>query len=654
MPHELVQRSRSNPTPDEIEIFRALLPSVHFHREHLERERVTIFVPLSGRAAAWHTHLRPFLEGQSWPRDLVRLVLADTSQDDGFGAMVRAWLEGSGYADARYYTHAVGRAGLAHLPRPNDGGVEVNAAMRAIYGRMAAELTTRYVLICEDDHKPPPNTVERLLRGFDAKTAAVSGLYRGREPLGHWVCWSPRQNEVKPAPGPAIPVAGSGFGTVMLRRDPWLLGETFQHHGPEAFPYDIGFCQRVTSRGGVWKAARDILVEHAGAPDITAEHWGAAETRPPYREHVEARTEPDRWLAPLRGVDPHRRPWEGSCNRRPWQYRVTAVIPHVDRPELLAAVVETLRAQSERPYILAVDCGSTDAHRDAVLALEAEDLEVMLLRPRAWRYTSEPVTCAMDMAFARCETELLYGTHVDVFLKRPDYLEWLASQCDAQTPVVGYQMSPRKGTEGWRTVTSHTASMYHMPTARKLGVTWSLQRAVEMLGMLPDDVGNGWPDTETAPALVYAAAGVGVRWADDSMSDGPSVLMVGTEPNDPYEDANLVHVRSATSMGLYWPGQAATREEMLVREIAASHARVAEWRAGAPRQAIEIPPPRPAPTGSELLVQYRELDAAIAERGCRGCKTGCGNAECNEGRGDQAGGSIASIVHCRRCIAEPT
>lgn len=243
----------------------AALP--YYERAGLGHETVTIFVPLSGRAEAWQSHLRPWLDEQAWPAARVRLVLTDTSQDETFGATVRAWLAASSYAahDARYYTQSVGARGLNARPRPDDGGVEVNLAMRRIYARMARELTTDLVVVVEDDHRPPDDAIERLLRGLDEDTAAVSGLYRGRTPGGEYVVWG--GSDLRPADGPAIPVAGSGFGTLLLRRN-WLDGETFTSRRGEPYPYDIGYCARVAKRGGGWKLARDVLSAHFGAPDF--------------------------------------------------------------------------------------------------------------------------------------------------------------------------------------------------------------------------------------------------------------------------------------------------------------------------------------------------------------------------------------------------
>jgi hypothetical protein len=182
-------------------------------------------------------------------------------------------------------------------------------------------------------------------------------------------------------------------------------------------------------------------------------------------------------------------------------------------------VIATLRAQTERPYILVVDAGSLSRHDAALGALEADDVELVRLRPRAWRFTSEPVAVGMDMAFARCQTRYCYSTHTDVFLKRPDYLEYLVGLCRRPgTPAVGYQMSPRpaSGNDWWARTLSHTATLYDMRAMRRLGASWSMLAAFERAGLDPKQPHfTGWPDTETNLGMVLHDRGVGVRWLGD-------------------------------------------------------------------------------------------------------------------------------------------
>lgn len=428
---QLIARAKPNPTPEEVEALRAELPSAFWEREQLAGETVTIFVPLSGRDGPWRTHLRPFLDTQAWPRSLTRLVLADTSQRDDFGRTVQDWLATAGYPHARYYTQVVGEKGLAGKPRPNDGGVKVNAALRSLYARMAAELDTRYVLVVEDDHRPPPNAIERLLRGFDARTAAVSGLYRGREPSGHYVCWAPWQDRVRPELGQAIPVHGSGFGTLMIKRDPWLIGETFQHTGdPEPFPYDIGFAWRVRHRGGIWKVARDVLSHHAGAPEIPIADVVMIQTgkRREERATIIRRDQGHEHLVngcPHRGCkvgcqtsqcrigcgdrDAGRAATMSHCRKcvagelPPSALGVAVVIPCHNYARYLGECIESVLAQTKRPAeILVVDDASDDDPASVVsrypgvryLRIDARDVNEA--RRAGFHATAAPILCFLD------------------------------------------------------------------------------------------------------------------------------------------------------------------------------------------------------------------------------------------------------------------
>jgi hypothetical protein len=309
----------------------------------------------------------------------------------------------------------------------------------------------------------------------------------------------------------------------------------------------------------------------------------------------------DAFLAPARrradgtALDPGSAPraWEGSGVVKPWDYKVAAAVAHLDAPGPLAVVLETLRAQTVRPYLIVVDTGSLAEHRPALEAMElaSDDLEIHYLRPRGWRASSQPVAAAMDLAFAACQAEYLYATHTDVFLKRPDYLEWLLARCDATTPVVGYRMSPRPdwGNDLWRACPSHTATLYHMPTMRKERITWNMLAAMDLLGLPPGQPPGCFPDTETMVGLSLRAAGIGVRELADSQpaAGTRSVLMIGDEPNEPYEDHNLVHERSYTCRALYDPAGAGARAARMARAMEDAQARVRRWRK--PRVALGQP-----------------------------------------------------------------
>lgn len=65
-------------------------------------------------------------------------------------------------------------------------------------------------------------------------------------------------------------------------------------------------------------------------------------------------------------------------------------------------------------------------------------------------------------------------------------------------------------------------------------------------------------------------------------------------------------------------------------------------------------PRRTSPEGAKavaLIRQAQQADELVNRCPHRGCRTGCGQAECRAGRGDLGeGGLIASIGHCRRCV----
>jgi hypothetical protein len=280
--------------------------------------------------------------------------------------------------------------------------------------------------------------------------------------------------------------------------------------------------------------------------------------------------ERSRWdlIAPLGTADVPNRV-EGRCRPKPWDYRVTAVIPHLNTPAALRWSVETLRHQSQRPYVLIIDTGSDELACRALEELRDVDLEIHYLRGHGWTHTAEPVAAALDAAFALCRTNYLYSTHADCFIRRRDWLAWLLSQCSESHPVVGYQMSDRSPhTRDWEWMVSHTATMLHMPTMRRIGATWSFQtyRALQA-AFGPDN--PRWFDTET-----------GFNWVLKRTGIVP--LLLGPELN--YErqtDHNIDHVRSYPSATLYTvgsPAYRANKERWMQSAIEEARERVAAWR----------------------------------------------------------------------------
>lgn len=228
--------------------------------------------------------------------------------------------------------------------------------------------------------------------------------------------------------------------------------------------------------------------------------------------------------------------YQGVCERKPWEYTVTAVIPHLNTPAPLLWAIRTLQEQSVTPYILVMDTGS---HPDVIEEIEgyrSETVEIHYLRSHGWTHSSAPVAVALDTAHALCRTEFLYHTHSDCFVRRRDWLEWLLGECTPDQPVVGYQMSDRSwATDQWSWMVSHTATMLHWPTLRTAGVNWSMDRYREHSGVN----GLGWPDTET-----------GFNWSLRLAGITPKLL--GPEFNYTRQtDENIDHVRSYGSYAIY-------------------------------------------------------------------------------------------------------
>jgi len=247
--------------------------------------------------------------------------------------------------------------------------------------------------------------------------------------------------------------------------------------------------------------------------------------------------------------------------RRPWDYQVTVAIPHRDTPETLPVILELYRLQTVRPYFLVIDTGSHARTVKRVKRLVAHDVEVHCLQPHGgFRHTSASVTAALDVAHALCRTEYLVHTHSDVFPRRRDLLEWLLGLCHADQPVVGYEMSPRPSTNAWRNVVSHTCTMLHMPTLRKVGASWSFERYWESGEAVPQI--DGYPDTEQPFDRCIRRAGI-------------YPYLIGHDVN--YKrlvDDNIDHCRSHTGLTLSGDGGSPG----IQRALADAHCRARTWR----------------------------------------------------------------------------
>lgn len=248
-------------------------------------------------------------------------------------------------------------------------------------------------------------------------------------------------------------------------------------------------------------------------------------------------------LAPLRNVPQSQHPWEGNCKKKPWEYKVTAVIPVLDTYEQVEICIKLLQNQTEKPYILIIDTGSTTEEYAKIESLRNEDVEVHAIRLNGVMHPSDFPAIAMDLAFSLCRTEFLFATHADCFLRKNNYLEFLLDLCPATSPVVGYEISPRSHAD-WKGMVSHTATMYHMPTMDKIGFGWSLRRLANHYNIKdyrPNPLRPQWPDTEILGNYILRQNKI-------------KPYLFGTECNfERYKDEYIDHFRSFTSGKLYSP-----------------------------------------------------------------------------------------------------
>jgi hypothetical protein len=232
--------------------------------------------------------------------------------------------------------------------------------------------------------------------------------------------------------------------------------------------------------------------------------------------------------------------WNGAAGKKPWDRRVTACVPHLETLEALGACVETLRWQSERPYIVVVDTGSSAATRAGLEAMRASDLEVHYIAAHAYRHASEPVCVALDLAQALCRTEFIFHTHADCFLRRRNFLEETVAKCGEGNPVIGYRMSPREwATDEWEWMVGHTATVMHMPTIQRIGGMWSMGRMHTQYGYAWTSGCGGWPDTETGFNCILRDAGIKPEFIGDDVNGQRQV------------DENIDHVRSYAGSKIY-------------------------------------------------------------------------------------------------------
>lgn len=275
-------------------------------------------------------------------------------------------------------------------------------------------------------------------------------------------------------------------------------------------------------------------------------------------------TRPFSLISPLGTADVHQ--VYGRAEKKPWDYAFTAAIPHLNTLESLRACIELVRLQSIRPYLMVVDTGSPPDVCAKLEKLRAPDLEIHYLAGHGYRHSSEPVTAALDVAQTLCRTPHLFNTHSDVFLRRRDFAESLLRVCNANTPAIGYRMSPREWvTRDWEWMVGHTATMLYMPSIHRAGATWSYQRMHYQFDY-PWQQAIGWPDTETGFNCTLREAGI-------------VPVFIGNDRNGERQiDDNIDHVRSFPGSKVYSPKRFREANGWMKSALRDAALRARDWR----------------------------------------------------------------------------
>ena len=232
---------------------------------------------------------------------------------------------------------------------------------------------------------------------------------------------------------------------------------------------------------------------------------------------------------------------------KPWrEHSVTVCIPHLDTPEMLGLSVRSWLLQEDRPFVLVVDTGSRSPTSLRLLGrLErTPGVEVARLGMHTqMEHPSDRVTIALDYAMARCPTDYLLMTHVDLMPRHRRLVQKLLDLCNESQPVAGWEMSPRgpgdpETGRGYLSdgVPGHVCTMLYMPVMDRIGAGWSIRRAHHAFGLPRRGTEiNGWPDTEVCLGRLLEQHQL-------------IPLFLGRETNDEnQETGDWLHARSLTA-----------------------------------------------------------------------------------------------------------
>lgn len=263
--------------------------------------------------------------------------------------------------------------------------------------------------------------------------------------------------------------------------------------------------------------------------------------------------------------------WRGISEPKPWEYQITAVIPVIQPDETLPLVIELLRLQTQRPYILLIDTGSDKQHADYLEAHRASDVEIHYLKTHGTVHLAECVSMACDFGATRAQTRFTFFTHSDCFLTRRTALSDAMHLAEKHI-VAGHQITEREY-EGWQREVGHTFLMCDQNELDRRGITWKMRRGILTPGALPagitDYTAENLPkhivDTERSFNRLLQAAGI-------------VPYITGTEKNwQRNTDTWIDHVRSLAAAKLYSDEYYAEARKWLPEALQDARARIEEW-----------------------------------------------------------------------------
>ncbi len=257
--------------------------------------------------------------------------------------------------------------------------------------------------------------------------------------------------------------------------------------------------------------------------------------------------------------------------------KVVVNLPHRDTPQLVESVIPLWLNQSVPVAVDVVDTGSglpniyrLNAFSARYVCGRGRDIRFHTIAPRPWKHPSEPIAMACELSMVYAETDYILFSHVDVFPHSRHLVRWLMDQCSAETPVVGYEISPRDGVDGWlsthwKGMVGHSLTMVHVPTLRSHGIHWRYDET-ELIYRFnwPENTLSSW-DTEVTFNMSLKRSGLPVK-------------IVGHDKNmEHLVDEWHGHARSYPGSLLFGHPHLADAACWVSKEMEAARLRVAEW-----------------------------------------------------------------------------